>query len=59
MNKFFRRWIGDGLVTVDEPKKWHRNRRMITPTFHFGKLEEYVQVMDTHSKVSCRDTSVP
>ncbi|KAI6223143.1 Cyp-29A4 [Aphelenchoides fujianensis] len=42
-------WLGGGLVT-SEGEKWRRSRRLLTPAFHFGKLEEYSAVMDEHAR---------
>lgn len=49
---YISRWLGKGLITIDGKERWHKNRKMITPAFHFAKLDEYVQVMDSHCKVS-------
>ncbi|XP_073838193.1 cytochrome P450 4d8-like [Musca autumnalis] len=43
-------WLGNGLLTSDG-HKWHSRRRIITPTFHFKILEEFVEVFDQQSKV--------
>ncbi|XP_035672302.1 leukotriene-B4 omega-hydroxylase 3-like [Branchiostoma floridae] len=40
---YFRPWLGDGLLLSDGPK-WQRNRRLLTPAFHFDILKHYVQL---------------
>ena len=49
---FLNPWLGDGLL-VSEGKKWYRNRRLLTPAFHFDILIPYVQVYN-----SCLETFV-
>ncbi|XP_072039842.1 cytochrome P450 4F4-like [Amphiura filiformis] len=41
--QFFIPWLGDGLV-ISTGKKWSRNRRLLTPAFHFDILKPYVKV---------------
>ncbi|XP_046555072.1 cytochrome P450 4B1-like [Haliotis rubra] len=36
-------WLGDGLL-VSDGKKWERNRRLLTPAFHFDILQPYLKV---------------
>ncbi len=40
---FLRPWLGDGLLLACG-KKWSRNRRLLTPAFHFDILKQYVSV---------------
>ncbi|KAK3084868.1 hypothetical protein FSP39_020492 [Pinctada imbricata] len=41
--RFIMRWIGDGLL-LSTGRKWERNRRLLTPAFHFDILKPYVAV---------------
>ena len=43
-------WLGTGLI-FSSGKKWHQRRKMITPAFHFKILEQFVDVMEKHSKI--------
>ncbi|XP_071181033.1 cytochrome P450 4A4-like isoform X2 [Mytilus edulis] len=36
-------WLGDSLLVSDGPK-WERNRRLLTPGFHFSVLNGYFEV---------------
>ena len=45
-------WLGESLLLTNGPR-WHRNRRLLTPSFHFDILKNYVEVMN-----SCGDVCV-
>ncbi|XP_053374931.1 cytochrome P450 4A7-like isoform X2 [Mercenaria mercenaria] len=42
---FFEPWLGEGLL-ISGGKKWERNRKLLTPAFHFDILNGYVNVMN-------------
>lgn len=34
---------------IAEKEKWHARRKIITPTFHFKILEQFVEIFDRQS----------
>ena len=43
-------WLGEGLL-VAEGKKWLRNRRLLTPAFHYSILNNYTSIYSTCAAV--------
>ncbi|CAO1428771.1 unnamed protein product [Diamesa tonsa] len=48
--RFAKPWLGDGLLLSDG-NKWFKRRKIITPTFHFKILEEFVNVINTQGQI--------
>lgn len=47
---FIEQWLGSGLL-ISTGQKWFTRRKVITPTFHFKILEQFVEIFDKHSKI--------
>ncbi|XP_022104408.1 cytochrome P450 4F22-like [Acanthaster planci] len=47
---YIRPWIGDGLL-LSAGKKWARNRRLLTPGFHFDILKPYVDIFQQSGSI--------
>ncbi|XP_041797693.1 cytochrome P450 4B1 [Chelmon rostratus] len=47
--RFIESWIGDGLL-VSQGQKWFRNRRLLTPGFHYDVLKPYTKLMSDSTK---------
>ncbi|KAF8355198.1 hypothetical protein PRIPAC_96821 [Pristionchus pacificus] len=47
---FIKPWLGEGLLT-SSGQQWKKNRRIITPTFHFGRLHSYLPAFVKEAEV--------
>lgn len=47
---FLHDWLGTGLLN-SFGKKWHSRRKIITPTFHFNILEQFISIFNGQSSV--------
>ncbi|XP_069692149.1 cytochrome P450 4C1-like [Periplaneta americana] len=47
---YIKPWLGEGLIT-STGWKWRKSRKLITPTFHFTILQEFVDVFNTNADI--------
>lgn len=47
---FLEKWLGQGLL-LSSGQKWFARRKVISSTFHFKILEQFVEVFDKHSEI--------
>ncbi|CAJ0589978.1 unnamed protein product [Cylicocyclus nassatus] len=46
---FLSAWIGQGLL-ISKPDKWRPRRKLLTPTFHYEILKDFVEVYNRHGR---------
>ncbi|XP_067140052.1 cytochrome P450 4V2-like [Centruroides vittatus] len=48
--RFLQPWLGTGLLT-STGNKWRKRRKLLTPSFHFRILEDFLFIFDKQSKI--------
>uniref|UniRef100_A0A1I7TS66 Cytochrome P450 n=1 Tax=Caenorhabditis tropicalis TaxID=1561998 RepID=A0A1I7TS66_9PELO len=48
---FARAWLGRSVLLEGYGERWKSHRRLVTPTFHFAKLEGYLEVFNRETKI--------
>ncbi|CEF61074.1 Cytochrome P450 4V2 [Strongyloides ratti] len=48
--ELLKEWLNEGLV-VSSGEKWRHNRKLITPSFHFGMLKNYFSIFNNEAKI--------
>uniref|UniRef100_A0A1A9VSS6 Cytochrome P450 n=1 Tax=Glossina austeni TaxID=7395 RepID=A0A1A9VSS6_GLOAU len=43
---FLKDWLGSGLLLSSGQWTWQQMRKIITPTFHFQILEQFIEIFD-------------
>lgn len=47
---FLKPWFDTGLLT-STGDKWHKRRRLITPTFHFDIIKSYLPIINEQTDI--------
>lgn len=48
----FLQWLGTGLI-VSGGEKWHKDRKTLTPAFHFKIIDEFNPIINKHATILC------
>lgn len=51
---FIKPWLGEGLL-ISGGRKWFTRRKVITPTFHFKILEQFVETFDKQGDIFAKN----
>ncbi|XP_069360280.1 cytochrome P450 4C1-like [Maniola hyperantus] len=54
--RFMAPWLGSGLL-ISTGNKWHRRRKILTPTFHFDILKSFLKVFEEQSRSMVEELS--
>ena len=46
-------WLNEGLLTSSSDK-WRSRRKLLTPTFHFNILEQFLPIMNEQAQILSR-----
>lgn len=55
--KYMQPWLGTGLVTSGG-EKWKQRRRLLTSSFHFEVLKEYIGIMNEQARICIENLKV-
>ena len=47
-----RPWLRNGIL-ISEPHKWHIDRKLLTPAFHYSNLERFIPIINKHCRTLC------
>lgn len=49
--EFLKRWLGARSLLMSDGQTWLQKRRLLTPGFHFQRLDDYMHAIDQHTMV--------
>lgn len=48
--KYLKPWLKEGLL-ISRGRKWHKRRKMITGSFHFQMLPQFMDIIENQSRI--------